>query len=297
VEHLVQPSTLSESLGAYVTAVEDLRMGMGYPIHSIAGRVAEDARVVLSGTGGDEFHGGYVGRYQVLGLTGAPVLSQSRLGRLAARARAPFRGGSRGAYRELLNFLVPERDAPKAFTESFLAHTAQFDSAGIVADAIAACPSDDWRDRVQYVDATTYLVGLLVLEDKLSMAHSLETRVPLLDNELVDFMLDVPHDALFAGATGKVLFRESVRPWVPDEIFAKPKMGFGPPDASWYRGPLRPWIEHRLAPPRVKARGVLRPDFVQRALHDHFSGRRDTTYLIWSFLNFDAWCDEFGFFG
>ena len=105
------------------------------------------------------------------------------------------------------------------------------------------CPSTDWRDRVMYVDAKTYLVGLLMLEDKLSMAHGLETRVPLLDNELIDFLLDVPFDVLCRGETGKILFRESVRPWVPDKIYAKPKMGFGPPDASWYRGCLRPWIE------------------------------------------------------
>jgi asparagine synthase (glutamine-hydrolysing) len=166
-----------------------------------------------------------------------------------------------------------------------------------MAELLAACPSDDWRDRVLYVDARTYLAGLLALEDKVSMAHSLETRVPLLDNELVDFVLDVPFDALLQNGTGKVLFRESVRPWVPDEIYRKPKMGFGPPDASWYRGPLRPWIEATLTEERTRQRGILRPEYVRRTLDEHFSGARDATYEIWSLLCFDAWCDEFGFFG
>jgi asparagine synthase (glutamine-hydrolysing) len=128
------------------------------------------------------------------------------------------------------------------------------------------------------------------------MAHSLETRVPLLDNELVDFMLDVPFECLFDGGLGKILFRESVRPWVPESIFEKPKMGFGPPDASWYRGPLRPWIEERLSDERIRARGVVRPEFVRRSLDEHFAGERDRTYVIWSLLNFDAWCEEYGFF-
>ena len=98
-----------------------------------------------------------------------------------------------------------------------------------------------------YVDATTYLHGLLVLEDKISMIHSLETRVPLLDNEVVDYMLRIPWALLSDGQTGKILFREAVRPWVPETIYSKPKMGFGPPDASWYRGALKDWVQERLA--------------------------------------------------
>ena len=296
VEHVVAPATLATSLRAYVRALEDLRMGMGYPVFAIAGRVAEDARVVLSGTGGDEFHGGYIGRYASLGLTGTRPSLRTRLRRLAALDLATRDSQIELGYRRALNFLVPETESSVFFTPAFLAATANFEADTLIADAIRACPSTDWRDRILYVDATTYLVGLLALEDKLSMAHSLETRVPLLDNELVDFMLDVPFEALFDGTTGKVLFRESVRPWVPDEIFAKPKMGFGPPDASWYRGQLRPWIEERLADARVRKRGVVRPEWVRSTLEDHFSARRDATYQIWSLLCFDAWCDEFGFF-
>jgi asparagine synthase (glutamine-hydrolysing) len=297
VEQLLEPDSLTAALRPYVRALEDLRMGMGYPVYLIAQRVARDARVVLSGTGGDEFHGGYVGRYQALGLTdgNAPNGLRGRLRRLLGREPASAAEAD-ATYRRILNFLVPDADAPAFFTEEFLRETAGFDANQLISEAIAACPSRDWRDRVFYVDAKTYLAGLLVLEDKVSMAHSLETRVPLLDNELVDFMLDGPYEALWRGDTGKVLFRESVRPWVPDEIFAKPKMGFGPPDASWYRGALRPWIERTLDEERIRARGVVRPDFVRDALDDHFSGRRDTTYLIWSLLCFEAWCDEFGFY-
>jgi asparagine synthase (glutamine-hydrolysing) len=276
-------------------------MGMGYPVYRIAERVAEDARVVLSGTGGDEFHGGYVGRYQSLGIvSGAPAPG----GGLRARLNALLNRGAQGnghddaaidaGYRRILNFLVPAGDEEAVFDPDFLGATSSFDANDVISGVLEACPSRDWRDRVMYVDAKTYLVGLLVLEDKVSMAHSLETRVPLLDNELVDFLLDVPFDTLCREDTGKILFRESVRPWVPPEIYEKPKMGFGPPDASWYRGALRPWIERSLESSSA-IDGVIRRDFVTAVLDDHFSGRRDATYQIWSLLNFAAWCAEFGF--
>ncbi len=133
-----------------------------------------------------------------------------------------------------------------AFTGEFLRAAQDFSPREVVDGFLKQCPSKDWRDRLLYVDAKTYLAGLLVFEDKVSMAHSLETRVPLLDNELVDFVLDVPFEALWQGDVGKVLFRESVRPWVPPAIYTKPKMGFGPPDSSWYRGRLRPGLSQCL---------------------------------------------------
>src|SRR5207249_5361616 len=185
----------------------------------------------------------------------------------------------------------------KAFTPEFLRTANGYDAHVVMDQFVQQCPSPDWRDRVMYVDAKTYLTGLLVLEDKVSMAHGLETRVPLLDNELVDFLLDVPFEALCHAEVGKVLFRESVRPWVPEAIYMKPKMGFGPPDTSWYRGQLRSWIEETLSVAKCRERGVFQPTFVHSILADHFSGRRDNTYLIWSLLNFEFWCQVFNFFG
>jgi asparagine synthase (glutamine-hydrolysing) len=148
-----------------------------------------------------------------------------------------------------------------------------------------------------WVDARNYLHGLLVLEDKLSMASSLETRVPLLDDELVDFVSSLPRALLFDGTIGKIVFRESVKPWLPDAIYRKPKMGFGPPDASWYRGRLRPFIEATLAPARIRKRGVFRPEFVAGVLEEHMSGKRNHVSLIWSMISIDAWGQAFGLLG
>jgi asparagine synthase (glutamine-hydrolysing) len=201
-------------------------------------------------------------------------------------------------YRSVLNFPIPAGDLAAALTPEFRrAAAGGFDPEQAIADRIAACPSADPWDVVAFVDATTYMHGLLVLEDKLSMAHGLEARVPLLDNELVDAVLDLGWELLCDGEVGKIVFREAVKPWVSPTIYRKPKMGFGPPDASWYRGALRRWIEGRLAPARVAARGILQPDYVQRRLADHFSGRANNVAFIWSMLSLDSWCSEANVFG
>ena len=111
-------------------------------------------------------------------------------------------------YRNILNFVIKPEHLTKAFTPEFLRTANGYDAHVVMDQFVQQCPSPDWRDRVMYVDAKTYLTGLLVLEDKVSMAHGLETRVPLLDNELVDFLLDVPFEALCHAEVGKVLFRE-----------------------------------------------------------------------------------------
>jgi asparagine synthase (glutamine-hydrolysing) len=297
VELNLSATSLRDCLDDYVWAMEDLRMGMGYVVYLIARRVAQDAKVVLSGTGGDEFHAGYVGRFQGLGL--APHVPLWRRWLTALRhGHWPTKPTDPGqAYRKMLNCFFKPTEWPSVFTPEFLAQAKGFDVARVMDEFIGRCPSTDWRDRVLYVDAKTYLAGLLNFEDKVSMAHSLETRVPLLDNELVDFLLDVPFDTLWHGAVGKILFRESVRPLVPEEIYAKPKMGFSPPDASWYRGPLRDWIQDRLRPQWNGERNVFQGHYVRKVLNDHFTGQANNYHLIWSLINFETWCRAFGFFG
>ncbi len=289
---------LVRSLDATVGALEYPRMGMAYVNYLIAQHVARDAKVVLSGMGGDELTGGYVGRYQI-----TPRHPTGAAAGLVARFKARLRGrpvagaGSFNAYRASLNFLIPERELADALTPEFLRAAAGFSPREQMDGMFRRCPSRDPWDLVQYVDAKTYLHGLLVLEDKLSMAHSLETRVPLLDNELVDLNLDLPWALLNDGVTGKIVFREAVRRWVPEAIYAKPKMGFGPPDASWYRGALRPWIEDRLHSGKIAARGIFRPDYVQRRLNAHMEGSANHVAFLWSMLSLESWFGQAGVFG
>jgi asparagine synthase (glutamine-hydrolysing) len=300
IELELSQDALIDSLAATVSALEDPRMGMSYVNYLIAGRVARDGKVVLSGIGGDELHGGYVYRYQATAPRSVPQLfSRSGIRHLARSFRKAKPGQSIAtAILPLLTFPLRDAQRAAAFTPEFLAHAEPVAPVVERLNALLAqCEINHVWDALMYVDARTYLHGLLVIEDKLSMAHSLETRVPLLDNELVDFVSQLPWRLLFDGETGKLVFRESVRPLVPADVYRKPKMGFGPPDASWYRGKLRPFIERRLSPERVAKRGVFRPAFVVDALQAHFTSRANNLPLIWSLLSFDAWCEAFGQFG
>lgn len=262
-----------------IGALEYPRMGMAYVNDLIAERVSHDAKVVLSGMGGDEVTGGYVARYGLVNRKAPPGVD-------------PFE-----VYRACLNVPISEAERQHAFTPEFLHETGNMGTLDIIADAIATAPAEDPWDVLMHVDATTYLHGLLVLEDKLSMTHSLETRVPLLDNVLVDYLLETPWDQLCDGETGKILFREAVRPLVPQAIYTKPKMGFGPPDASWYRGALRPYVESMLSHDRIARRGVFRPEWVAQKLAAHMSGEANWVALIWCLLSFEVWCDQNAVFG
>jgi asparagine synthase (glutamine-hydrolysing) len=295
IEHveLELPQTiLRRALVPTLQALEEPRMGMAYVNYLIAGRVAEDSKVVLSGCGGDEMLGGYVGRYDYVGGN-ASMRARSWWGRILGPREA-------SAIERILPLytypLVPsEYDA--AFTSSFKARAGEYSMAEELRALLARAPSDHIWDKLLYADAKTYLAGLLMVEDKVSMAHGLEARVPLLDNQIIDLATSFDWDLLTDGNVGKKVFRDAVRPWVPQLIADKPKMGFGPPDASWYRGGLRSFVERALAPQRIAARGVFNPDFVATALKAHMSGNANRLTLLWSLLSFEAWCEAFDLYG
>lgn len=301
VEMELAPTSLMGSLHATIDALEEPRMGMAYVNYLIAGRVAKDSKVVLSGCGGDEILGGYVARYGHLRQP-YPVGAAPRSGLLArimGRALKPT-GLSLDPLRRMLEmycFPVSPQDVGEAFTPDTLRAGGGYTVADGLGSVLHSCPSQiDW-DRLMYADTKTYLAGLLMVEDKLSMAHSLEARVPLIDNEVIDLALGFDWDVLCDGKTGKKVFRDAIRDWVPALVADKPKMGFGPPDASWYRGALQPWIRTLLAPERIAVRGVFQPAYVAKAIEDHMSGASNRLPLIWSLLSFDAWCEINGFYG
>ena len=289
VELLLDRDILIQSLDATISALEYPRMGMAYVNFLIARRVAEDAKVVLSGMGGDEFHAGYVGRYAVTPRVGSRNGMRSLFERLI-RGKTTANGRALDPYRRCLNFPIPLSELSEALTGDFRRAASGFSAEDAIEDLINSAPSQDPWDVVMYGDCVTYLHGLLVLEDKLSMAHSLETRVPLLDNDIVDSALRLPWDKLSDGKTGKIIFREAVKPWVPENIYKKPKMGFGPPDASWYRGLLREWIVSQLSETKIARQGILNPSYVQAKLNEHFTGQANNVALIWSMLSLESWC-------
>jgi asparagine synthase (glutamine-hydrolysing) len=175
--------------------------------------------------------------------------------------------------------------------------------------------NEDYIDASLYFEMKTFLHGLLVVEDKISMAHSLETRVPFLDNELIDLAARIPvryklrnlqsampMDENIPGKRfiyelktndGKAILRRAMSRLIPREIVERTKQGFSAPDASWFRGESIDYINRLLRDRKARIYEYLTRDYVMNVLDEHCSGRVNHRLLIWSFLSFEWWCRRF----
>jgi asparagine synthase (glutamine-hydrolysing) len=157
-------------------------------------------------------------------------------------------------------------------------------------DYFADVPDDDLLNRILYVDWKTFLPELnLAYCDKMSMAASIETRVPYLDNEVVDFMLGVPPDLKLHGFTSKFVLREAMKDVVPPAILRRRKAGFGAPIRTWLRRDLREMVDDLLSAGTVSRRGYFDPVAVRRLIDDDREGRADNTYRIWALVTLELW--------
>jgi asparagine synthase (glutamine-hydrolysing) len=147
----------------------------------------------------------------------------------------------------------------------------------------------DDLDRSLYVDFKSYLVdNCLVKVDRMSMACSLETRVPLLDTELVELAFRVPSHLKVSGTTKDLLKRVAVR-HVPRECVYRPKEGFSIPMKRWLGTEFRPLLEELLAPSRIASEGIFQPDTVARLKTEHLGGRANHSHVLWTLLVFQDW--------
>jgi len=151
-------------------------------------------------------------------------------------------------------------------------------------------PAQDFLNRILYTDWYTFLPELnLAYCDKMSMAASIEARVPFLDNEIVDFMLTVPRQLKLRGRTSKLVLREAVKDIVPAEVIKRRKAGFGVPLRTWLRRDLREMVDDLLGEERIKARGYFDPAAIRALVLADREGRADNTYRIWALLTLELW--------
>lgn len=280
------------------------------------------ATVLLSGQGGDEVFAGYrahivpkVGHW--LGwvptwLRNAAV--NTVLPRLAHSAdKVP--GASPGLVlaftrhmRRLLDVANLQPRAQYAFVRSYfqpedlrsllspeVRNELQLDAAALHFDRLFdQVRTEDFLNQMLYVDCNSFLPDLnLAYTDKLSMACSLEARVPLLDNELVDFMMRVPPELKIKGTTQKYLLRKAVRGMVPDGVIKRRKAGFGLPVRSWIRNELREMVGDLLSERRIRERGLFDSKEVASILDANERGERDYTLPIWALLTLELWLQTF----
>ena len=149
--------------------------------------------------------------------------------------------------------------------------------------------SGDMLHRLLYTDINTYLVELLMKQDQMSMAASVESRVPFLDHALVEFAASIPSKYATRGLAGKMILKSAVEDLLPREIIYRKKMGFPTPWAHWLAGPQLDSVELTLTENRTLERGLFRPEALQRLFAEHRSGRCDNGNRIWRLLNLELW--------
>ena len=256
----------------------------------------ERVTVALSGDGGDELFGGYT-RYAEVSRMSAPApLAARRLLRGLALMRPP---GARGRA-----WMLARGRGLRGRYAGTVASPLSVLEGGLASDTIARHrPSmehvlDPWFDRfgsrdfatqMMLVDLETYLPGdILTKVDRMSMAVSLEARVPILDHHVVEFAMGLPSRLKLNGDSGKAVLREAITGLVPDSVLEKPKQGFAVPLAEWFRGP----IEHRVRALTASDSTLhewLDMDAVRRVVAEHRAGRRDHGGAIWRLVVLDHW--------
>jgi asparagine synthase (glutamine-hydrolysing) len=261
--------------------------------------------VALNGDGGDESFAGYE-RYATHALLGrlprvpaGPAWLQralerpvrpALLRRLAWAARTlPLTAPER--YARSMTVMAPTV-RERLYTPAFRAEIGEADAASEVIGRAFACDSagDELVHRLVSTDVQTYLPDdLLVKVDIASMAHSLELRSPLLDHVLMEFAARLPASAKLRGRETKRIFKDALRPWLPDHILDRRKMGFSVPIGAWFRGPLRDLPADVLLDPAATARGIFRPDEIRRLIEAHRSGAEEHGDRLWALLQLELW--------
>jgi asparagine synthase (glutamine-hydrolysing) len=144
-------------------------------------------------------------------------------------------------------------------------------------------------DRMSHADLQTYLVELLMKQDQMSMAASVESRVPFLDHQLVEHVVRTPVQFKVRGVTTKVILREALRDRIPREILDRRKLGFPVPLGRWTRERFAPLMRHTILGPRAVARGMFEPRVLERLVAEHERGVANHTDRLWLLLNLEIW--------
>jgi len=147
-------------------------------------------------------------------------------------------------------------------------------------------------DKLLYVDTKTYLHELLMKQDQMSMAASIESRVPFLDHKLVEFTAKMPVNMKLRGKETKFLLREAMKRILPDEILARSKMGFPVPVGNWFRREFRHIVDEYVLSERSLKRGIFNTDFVREIVNRHNAGENHDERL-WFLVNFEIWQRQF----
>jgi len=294
-EMVLKSGDMERAMEAVVRQIEEPRVGQSYPNFYVSRLASKFVKVVLSGTGGDELFGGYPWRY------------------FQGKKEVPFQAYVEQYYvywhrllsnSELRRLFKPiEAEVSDVWTIDIFRNVYSNHENELRTSA-------DFVNHSLYFEAKTFLHGLLVVEDKLSMAHGLETRVPFLDNDLVDFATSCPVSLKVANDSsrerinendvsrkffatkvgsnnGKVILRNAMSRIIPAEIIQAKKQGFSSPDASWFKGESIDFVRKRLLRDAGNFEEILDISMMRELVGEHLAGVQNRRLLIWSLLTLD----------
>ena len=279
------------------------------PLYFVSALARQHVTVVLTGEGSDELLAGY-GKYPRVAWNWRAGTVYERM--LPAAVRESIARGivpmlprklERYARR---SFLTMDRSPEAMFFDNFAsirladqqrllapAYRPAASRTGAYASSLgyfnAPNGNSTLLDRLLYADIKTYLVELLMKQDQMSMATSIESRVPFLDHKLVEFAATLPDAWKLSGFTTKRILRESMKGLLPESILNRPKMGFPVPFAGWTRGAWNGVARDVLLDRRSRERGLIDPVAVESLVRDHAAGRTEGGDRIWSLMNLELW--------
>lgn len=300
-EMVLKSGDMERCMNRLVWHLEEPRVGQSYPNYYAAQLASKFGKVVLSGSGGDELFGGYPWRYY----------------------RAVVNDDFEHYIDKYYSFwqrLIPNDVVQSVFAPIWhdVKHVSTRDIFKNVFSRHAAKLErpEDYINHSLYFESKTFLHSLLVVEDKLSMAHSLETRVPFLDIDLVDFAMALPISYKLRSLAevirlnenepgqkaanyfqkthdGKLLLRKVMAKHIPERITKAKKQGFSAPDASWFKGESIDYVHSMLFDKRARLYDYLDQSAVQSLVRDHLEGRENRRLFIWSLLNIELWLRQY----
>ncbi len=289
---------------------EPLGFEASIPLYFVSKLAERHVKVVLTGEGSDEILGGY-GRYaKTLALLNYGEKYESytpRFLRDAVRSGVGTLPNSvnRKLKRTFLtldaniedlyfdNFAIFNKSMQaKLLSEETKSRIGESNPYHYLQNWIAETDAEDLLDKLLYADTKTYLHELLMKQDQMSMAASVESRVPFLDHKLVEYTAKLPERMKIRGRTTKWILREAMKGILPGEILDRPKMGFPVPLGRWLRNEFRHIIDEFVVSERALARGIFEPDFVRKLVASHNAGEDHTTRLF-RLVNFEIWHRQF----
>lgn len=280
-----------------------------FPTFLVSEMARKNVTVVLSGDGGDELLAGYDSylaqrlavKYNALPsflrkTTIEPIINalpptEKKKG-LINRAKRFIEGARLPAHLQHVRWMIFLQQAEKEllYSKDFRNGLNGYDAFGFIEEYFAQVTSNDPLDQQEYVDIKTYLVDdILVKVDRMSMANSLEARVPFLDYRFVEFAATIPSDFRLRGKRTKYILKSALRDELPLKIIERGKEGFSIPIKNWLKAELKPMMMSVLSEQNIKDKGFFDPLFVSRLVDEHIQGQENHSHRLWALIVFHMW--------